>query len=112
MYFEPKTLRAVQGERVSITLVNDDQNSPHDWALLAYDGEDIENYVDAGQQRAVSFTATEPGEYRIVCQLVGHKQAGMEGDFIVTKQSTPAAPLAAALVLVALVALAGRRSRA
>jgi uncharacterized cupredoxin-like copper-binding protein len=109
MYMEPKTVRATQGERVKITVVNDDRDQPHDWALLLYDGEDVEAYVDPGRSVDLTFTATTAGAYRVVCQIVGHKQLGMEGELVVEKKSAiPLPAFAPALAL--LLAAAWRRS--
>lgn len=110
LYFKPKNLRADEGERVSLTLVNDDENTPHDWALLEYGGRDIEVYVRGGASRMINFTANEVGTFRIVCQVVGHKQQGMEGSLVVeNKLLVPGMPSAAWVALVALAALAARR---
>jgi uncharacterized cupredoxin-like copper-binding protein len=110
MYVEPKTVRATQGERVKLTIVNDDRDKPHDWALLQYDGEDVEAYVEPGRSVDLAFTATEPGTYRVVCQLVGHKQLGMEGELVVEKKSAIPLPALAPALALALAALAWRRS--
>jgi plastocyanin len=105
LYFEPATLAMDEGERVQLTLVNDDADTPHDWALLEYGGHDIEIYVRGGQTRSINFTASEAGEFRVVCQVVGHKQRGMEGTLEVEEKLL--APLDAfALVPLAAIAAA------
>lgn len=112
LYFRPKDLKADEGERVSLTLVNDDPSTPHDWALLEYGGRDIEVYVRGGDSRMINFTATEVGTFRIVCQVVGHKQQGMEGTLTVEeKLFVPAATLEifVAALAIALVARRGPR---
>lgn len=110
LYFRPGDLDVDEGERVTLTLVNDDPGTPHDWALLGYGGRDIEVYVKGGQTRTINFTASETGEYRIVCQVVGHKQRGMEGTLTVdNKLLAPGVGLAPALVALALLAFGIRR---
>lgn len=109
LYFKPKELRVDEGERVALTLVNDDENTPHDWALLEYGGRDIEVYVRGGQSRMINFTANEVGEYRIVCQVVGHKQQGMEGKLVVENKLLVPAPGLAMVALVVAIALISRR---
>jgi MYXO-CTERM domain-containing protein len=111
LYFSPKDVHVTQGDAVSLTVVNDDADKPHDWALLSYGGKDIEAYTGPSETKSISFTADEAGTYRVVCQIVGHKQLGMEGRFIVVAKSTPAAPLALALLaMAALVAVRRRRA--
>jgi nitrite reductase (NO-forming) len=109
-YFQPKAITVSQGDDVTLTVVNDDPSTPHDWALLAYDGEDVEDYVTGGETGTIHFRADVPGEFRIVCQVPGHKQAGMEGKLVVQKKGIPDAglvPVAGALL--ALAALRRRR---
>ena len=111
LHFRPKDVRVDEGERVRLTLVNDDEDTPHDWALLEYGGRDIEVYVRGGQSRSINFTANEIGTYRIVCQVAGHKQQGMEGSLTVeNKLLVPAPSLSVALLALIAVAL-GRRIR-
>lgn len=107
--FRPRDLRAEEGEVVAITLVNDDADTPHDWAILDYGGLDVEVFARGGRSNTVDFVADTPGVFRIICQVVGHKQRGMEGEFTVDKDSLvpDAGPLAPAVL--ALAALAWRR---
>lgn len=113
--FVPADVIVRQGDEVTITLVNDDPIQAHDWALLGYAGRDVEAYTLPGETKSVTFTASEAGTFRVVCQVVSHKQSGMQGHLIVQAATTPAkrdAPLPAApfaLAAGALVALALRR---
>lgn len=113
LYFRPSEVRATEGERVQLTLVNDDPSTPHDWVLLSYGGRDVEVYVKGGETRSISFIANETGTFRIICQVVGHKQQGMTGTLVVEPRSflplPPALPLAA---LAAAGLLLSRRPRA
>jgi uncharacterized cupredoxin-like copper-binding protein len=109
MYIEPREVRVPQGERITFTVVNDDASTPHDWALLEYDGHDLEIHAKGGETRSLTFTATVDGTFRIVCQVVGHKQKGMEGAFVVEKAS--AIPGLPAVALLALLAIAAARTR-
>ena len=110
--FRPKEIRVEEGERVMLTLVNDDEDTPHDWALLEYGGRDVEVYARGGQARMVNFTAHEVGEFRIVCQVVGHKQQGMEGTLVVQNKLFVPAPGIFALAAVGSVAAILRRRSA
>ncbi len=109
MRFTPSEVRVPQGERVTLTLVNDDPSTPHDWALLEYGGRDVEVYVRGGETRTVNFTANEAGTYRIVCQVVGHKQQGMEGRLVVEEKSLLPGPGLWPFALVGALALLRRR---
>ena len=107
--FSPARITVAEGELVTLTLVNDDENTPHDWALLEYGGRDIEVYVRGGESRMVNFTANEVGEYRIVCQVVGHKQQGMEGTLVVEDKLIVPGPSIGALLFVLMLAIIPRR---
>lgn len=109
LYFSPRELRARQGDDVTLTIVNDDEDQPHDWALLSYGGQDIEAFVGPGASKTITFEAHAVGTYRVVCQVVGHKQAGMEGTFVVEKKGLPAPGMAAVLVAISLVGIQIRR---
>jgi uncharacterized cupredoxin-like copper-binding protein len=109
MYITPKSVQVTKGDKVHLVLVNDDPGTPHDWALLSYGGKDIEVYTEGGATKAVDFTADAAGDFRIVCQVVGHKQRGMEGTFTVRARGLPAPGVPALLALAALFALARRR---
>lgn len=111
MYFEPATIRITEGERIALTLANDDPSTPHDWALLEYDGVDIEVYARGGERRTIHFTASEPGTFRFVCQVVGHKQRGMEGTLAVEESRLVPGLGPAAFCFAALIALFVRRPR-
>jgi plastocyanin len=102
LYFRPSEIRVAEGERVAFTLVNDDPSTPHDWALLSFGGRDVEVYVKGGESRTVTFTANETGTFRIVCQVVGHKQQGMTGTLVVEPKSL--LPLPSALPVAAFAA--------
>lgn len=112
LYFRPADIKVTQGDSVTLTLINDDASTPHDWALLEYEGRDVEVYVNGGQTKTLpAFTANTPGEHRIVCQVVGHKQQGMVGTFIVEKKALlPVPAVAASLLALGLVAFARRRA--
>lgn len=105
MSFTPSNVKAREGDKISLTVVNDDADKPHDWALLSYGGKDIEVYTREGETKTITFTASEAGDFRIVCQIVGHKQAGMVGTFSVAKASIIPSPTLG-LFVVALAATA------
>lgn len=112
LYFRPSDVRTDEGDRVTIKLVNDDADTPHDWALLEYGGRDIEVYVRGGQERMINFTANEVGTFRIVCQVVGHKQRGMEGSLVVEGRLFVPSPALLLLVAPAIAAALLRRPAA
>lgn len=111
LYFSPKTVKVTKSDDVTLTLVNDDSDQPHDWALLSYNGRDIEAYVSAGRSKTVQFEADAIGTFRIVCQIVGHKQRGMEGSFVVASNGIPGFEPGVAAGLLAVAAIATRRGR-
>lgn len=109
MYLRPDRVEARLGEALTLRVKNPDRIF-HDVALLDYDGEDIEIEVPAGRTVERSFTANVAGEFRLVCEVTGHKQKGMQGVLVVTDPNeTPAPALASLLGLVALAALVLRR---
>lgn len=109
MYLTPKDVTVQKGDEVTLRVTNVDSIF-HDVALLDYAGQDIEIEVPAKRTETKTFTATEAGDFRLICEVVGHKQKGMQGTLHVTEEKAapgPALPLVA-LALVA-VALAARR---
>lgn len=89
MYLTPATVTATQGEKVRLKVVNDDSSAFHDVALKNYNGETYEHEVEAGATVCTYhggepyFTATAKGSYVMYCEVSGHKEAGMQGSFVV-----------------------------
>jgi Cu+-exporting ATPase len=78
--FEPADVTIDAGRWTVVTVTNEDSVF-HDWMV-----EGVEN-VDAGarpgQTTSVRFVIDRPGEYRIVCNVPGHAEAGMTGTLTV-----------------------------
>ena len=74
-------LQASVGDTVAITLVNDDGRS-HDVVITEF-GAATSIFGRSGQEETVVFTADQAGTFFYFCSVGGHRQAGMEGQFIV-----------------------------
>jgi uncharacterized cupredoxin-like copper-binding protein len=106
--FSPAVIEVQTGQAVRLTLNNVGQLE-HDWSIdrihvsdvrehsahSAAHGDDMHGRdpdlhvaAMAGQSGVVEFTPTEPGEYKIVCNVAGHEEAGMVGTLIVTGEGS------------------------
>lgn len=85
-------LKANAGDTVVITLENGD-GVQHDFNITEFNAAS-EMVTTKGTQTTVTFTAGQPGEYDYFCSMPGHRQAGMEGKFLVggTADDTAAQP--------------------
>lgn len=113
MYLRPGNVTVDLGDEVTLRIKNVDRIF-HDVALLDYDGNDVEIEVPAGRTETHAFKATVAGDFRMVCEVSGHKQKGMFGflhvvDPNASKLPGPGLPLL--LTGVAAVALVARRPR-
>lgn len=118
MYLRPAEITVDLGDVVTLRVHNPDRIF-HDVALLDYDNEDIEIEVPAGKTEERTFTATVAGDFRLVCEVSGHKQKGMQGtlhvvDPAAAKKTVPMPDATVVLVagLAACLALSARRRRA
>jgi len=78
--FKPNEITVSAGEEVTIRLVNKD-STVHNFiieALGVHSGD-----LAGGETTEVTFTAPEPGEYEIICDIPGHAAGGMVGTLIV-----------------------------
>ncbi len=81
--FSPSTLEVKAGEKVRLTFKNTGK-WPHDWVI-----EELgirTKKVASGQTDTIEFTApTKPGtlEYKVICSVPGHAEAGMTGKLVV-----------------------------
>jgi nitrite reductase (NO-forming) len=75
-------LSAAQGQVVQLTLING-EGAAHD---IAFPDQDARSPRVTGQgaSTTIAFRAGEPGDYVYYCTVPGHREAGMEGQFIVT----------------------------
>ncbi len=82
--FAPASLSVVAGQQVTVVEKNDGQEL-HNWhvvGLKADSGKDITTpLIGNGAQAQVSFTASTPGTYRIVCDV--HIKEGMTGTLVI-----------------------------
>jgi uncharacterized cupredoxin-like copper-binding protein len=110
MYLTPSNVTVTLGDDVTLRVKNVDRIF-HDVALLDYAGNDVEIEVPAGRTESYSFQATVAGDFRLICEVSGHKQKGMFGFLHVVDPNESPAPLLAPLAALLLVALALRRCR-
>jgi len=74
-------LRANAGDTVKVTLISGD-GAAHN---IRFDGANIQSkdVVGPGNNVLLKFTAGQEGTFAYYCNIPGHRQAGMEGKFIV-----------------------------
>lgn len=72
-----------QGDRVHIFLVNGD-GMPHDLAIPDLNAQTT-MVTAKGQTTDVVFEISSAGEFAYYCTVSGHRQAGMEGRFIISE---------------------------
>ena len=77
--FEPETLELQAGEPVNVTVVNEG-DALHDFTL---EEAGLHINVEPGQSLTTGVTLEEPGNYRAVCTVPGHEEAGMVVDIAV-----------------------------
>jgi nitrite reductase (NO-forming) len=75
-------LQASVGDTVAITLVNDDGRF-HDVVITEFDAA-TPVFGEIGQEETVVFAVNEAGTFFYFCSVSGHRQAGMEGQLIVS----------------------------
>ncbi len=76
--FDPGDQTFKAGEQVRITMT-DKGAVDHTWVLTDANGNELHKLeVKVGQTASMDFTApTTPGTYNIICDIAGHKEAGM-----------------------------------
>lgn len=87
------TLQAKVGDIVSVTLMSG-EGAEHNFALPDLNV-DSPHVIGQGKTIAVTFGVDHAGTFPYFCSLPGHRQAGMEGQFVVTggaAQATAPAP--------------------
>ena len=97
MEFTPNTWTVPAGEQVSIIITNDG-TVKHEWVLmqegvtiaseadlpeseeeLMADFVNVEEEVEPGETKTLTFQAPPAGTYQIICAIEGHFDGGMEG---------------------------------
>lgn len=82
--YDPAEIKVPANSSVTVTFTNNDQNPlvSHDWVLEGVDGAATE-VIANGETDNVTFLAPDVGSYKFYCSVPGHRDNGMEGDFIV-----------------------------
>jgi nitrite reductase (NO-forming) len=75
-------LQANVGDAVDITLINDDGRF-HDIVIDEFNAT-TSVFGEIGQEETVTFTVDQAGTFAYFCSVGGHRQAGMEGQLIVS----------------------------
>jgi plastocyanin len=79
--FVPATIRVIAGRSVTLVLDNSQAETEHGIDLPAFG---FHLTARAGQVSRKTFTFDEPGEYEFMCDLPGHREAGMKGKLIIS----------------------------
>ncbi len=78
--FDPASVTAAPGQTVNLTLKNTG-SAQHSWVIPDLN---LKYTVDPGKTDTKTFTApAKAGTYTIICDIPGHKEAGMQGQLIV-----------------------------
>jgi nitrite reductase (NO-forming) len=114
-HLEPSVITVPANERIRLTF-NNNGLLEHDWEARGMRAEDIRivsttpalsptmrrmsedrtwdgiphPMAPAGGQMVMEFTPAQAGSYEVICQVPGHKEAGMVASLIVTDGSIPA----------------------
>jgi uncharacterized cupredoxin-like copper-binding protein len=102
--FSPSSWTVPAGEEVSIAITNEG-SVLHEWVLmqpgvtieseadlpeteeeLLADFVYVEDEVEAGANKTLTFTAPEAGTYQVICAIETHFDAGMEGTLTVVDE--------------------------
>jgi len=71
--FFPNLLTVNTGENVQMTFVNDGKVE-HDFEIV---GTDVHVHAGPGSKKSITFSLKQPGEYKAICTIPGHREAGM-----------------------------------
>jgi nitrite reductase (NO-forming) len=75
-------LLASVGDTLAITLINDDGRF-HDIVIDEFNAA-TPVFGEIGQEETIQFTVDQAGTFFYYCSVAGHRQAGMEGQLIVS----------------------------
>jgi nitrite reductase (NO-forming) len=80
-------LTAVEGQVVQLTLING-EGAEHD---IVFPDQDARSprVTGRGASTTIAFRAAKSGDFVYFCGVPGHRQAGMEGKFLVTPHAAP-----------------------
>lgn len=79
--FFPDVLTVNKGETVKVNLVNKDSAQPHSFVIPQLNAKSTQ--IAANKTGSVTFKADKTGEFEIICDVPGHKDAGMVGKIVV-----------------------------
>lgn len=78
--FDPADQTFKPGEKLRVTMT-DKGAVDHTWVLTDNAGAELVKLeVKVGQTASKDFTAPAAGTYKIICDIAGHKEAGMTGN--------------------------------
>jgi plastocyanin len=82
--YSPSTFSAKPGEKVTFKLTNKG-TVEHTIVVLSPDGsqELAKLSTQPGETKSLEFTPKDAATYPIVCNIAGHKEAGMQGTLVV-----------------------------
>ena len=82
--FNPNTFSGTVGEKITFK-INNKGTVDHTFVILNADGsqELAKATIKVGSSETLEFTPTAAGDYKIDCDLPGHKEAGMTGTLTV-----------------------------
>ena len=81
--FDPTQLTVEAGQDVTVNFMNTG-SIEHNWVVLDANGDISTGLVAAGGEGSVTFSVDQAGDYTIICDVAGHREAGMEGTLIVS----------------------------
>lgn len=81
--FDPARLTVEAGQEVTVNFTNSG-SIEHSWVVLGAAGDISTGLVAGGGEGSVTFSVDQAGEYTVICDVPGHREAGMEGTLIVS----------------------------
>jgi uncharacterized cupredoxin-like copper-binding protein len=101
---QPASITVAAGERVQFRIMNTGERI-HDLRIegmgVTFEAVPGSDSIQPGQSAAVNFTFAQAGTYEMYCPVGQHRQAGMDGTFMVALGGAPGRAGGPALVAVA-----------
>jgi len=84
--FTPASYTATTGEQLTFN-VDNEGTLEHNFVVLDPSGAELARLdgIGVGQTKALNFSPTSAGQYTIICDVAGHREAGMEASFTVSQ---------------------------
>ncbi len=79
--FTPDVIEVAKGDNVKVNLVNKDASQAHSFVVTALNAKSQQ--VPASSTQSFTFKADKVGEHELMCDVPGHKDAGMIGKIVV-----------------------------